>query len=394
MTGTSSRAWTWRHAILDSDVSADCRHLLLTLSCFMNELGESCFPTIETIMKKTKRGKTWVHKYLNEAESSGWIGRLSVSRKTKNGDNRGWRRNEYVARWPEETKNTKFQNQSSTEGSSRNELPMRKRSSPECLGSSQCDENVVREANTTSPSNISNNLPSSFDEKRSSEERHWEEKFTELLRKHPGGLKFYSDSWRMAFFALTEEDRERAIKVHSSWLQSLKNVGRNNPPGLKSYFENRLFDEILDEGRPMDIVILEPYSQEWFSHRLWHLAQGPTGQFKPTSFQERMIENGKGAILEADKNRAQYPQVAKLDERAFNGDSVTLSDHEQRIVGVTEKVERGSVQWQAWAAFHHRMGWPWIEPPSSRDFIIMPIALSEIDHGALLDKFQIKVKQK
>ncbi len=37
------RSWTWRHGILKSDLPATTRHVLLTISCHMNDLGEGAY---------------------------------------------------------------------------------------------------------------------------------------------------------------------------------------------------------------------------------------------------------------------------------------------------------------------------------------------------------------
>ena len=36
----SGPAWTWRHAILEAELPATTKHVLLTISCFMNDVGE------------------------------------------------------------------------------------------------------------------------------------------------------------------------------------------------------------------------------------------------------------------------------------------------------------------------------------------------------------------
>jgi len=42
---TGNRSWSWRHALLKSDLPATTRHVLLTISCFMNDVGGGCYPT-------------------------------------------------------------------------------------------------------------------------------------------------------------------------------------------------------------------------------------------------------------------------------------------------------------------------------------------------------------
>lgn len=403
----TSRAWSWRHAVVASDISGDCKHLLITLSLYMNEMGGSCFPTIETLMANTGRGKTWVHKYLNEAVKTGWIERASVARKTSKGDNRGWRRNEYVAIWPEQnltTESQEFQSSSTEKGSSPDEPPVKEGSSREVNGSSPLAKKVVREANTNIPKNIPNNIPSSsavdvlekpetaekeddglneFEEKGNN---YWDGQFSELLKRHPKGTDYYSVSWKSAFLALNDEDKTKAVERHGAWLEHLKKIGRRHPLSLKEYFELRLFEGIEKKSDVAPRIILKPYSPDWFAYRLWLLVQGPTKRFKPSPFQQRRIDEGREDVIQQDKLKAEFPEVTNLDTCAFNGASCTLPDKGHRVVGNTTKINCNSDEWDAWKAFHSKMGWPWVETPKDLQTIVLPIALSELDHTDVLKK--------
>ena len=45
----SGPAWTWRHAILEAELPATTKHVLLTISCFMNDVGEGCYRTTKEL---------------------------------------------------------------------------------------------------------------------------------------------------------------------------------------------------------------------------------------------------------------------------------------------------------------------------------------------------------
>lgn len=68
-----SPLFTWRSAITDSDLSPDTRHVALTLSLHMNERGDSCFPSLETLRQETGRRKASVILGLRELEARGWL---------------------------------------------------------------------------------------------------------------------------------------------------------------------------------------------------------------------------------------------------------------------------------------------------------------------------------
>ncbi|TIU46039.1 MAG: helix-turn-helix domain-containing protein [Mesorhizobium sp.] len=93
----ASRSWTWRHAILRSDLQPTTRHLLLTISCFMNDLGGSCFPTQEQLAAATGLTDRAIRKHTEIAVDKGWLKRHLHGFK-----GRRWSNYEYLAIWPED----------------------------------------------------------------------------------------------------------------------------------------------------------------------------------------------------------------------------------------------------------------------------------------------------
>lgn len=91
-----NRAWTWRHAILRSGLPATTRHVLLTLSCFMNDVGGGCYPTQEQLAEATGLTDRAVRTHLEKAEELGWLGRTEHGFRGQR-----WRNHEYFAKWPE-----------------------------------------------------------------------------------------------------------------------------------------------------------------------------------------------------------------------------------------------------------------------------------------------------
>lgn len=87
---TQRESWTWRHAILKSDLPPVTRHVLLTLSCHISDAGDACCPSINDLVRETGLSKNAVIKHLAAAASSEWI---SVSQHGFRGQK--WARNEY-----------------------------------------------------------------------------------------------------------------------------------------------------------------------------------------------------------------------------------------------------------------------------------------------------------
>lgn len=142
---TDLKVWDWRNYILNHgpDKSA-YRHVLLTLSCFMDENGASCYPTIDTLCRASSLSRTTVIKYLKKADSDGWINK---KRQGKSGQ--GWKRNAYTAQIPEKISHKV---QSEKDGSDNI-----KRSLSDKKGGSAKGEKVVQEVNTNSSFNSPSN---------------------------------------------------------------------------------------------------------------------------------------------------------------------------------------------------------------------------------------------
>lgn len=87
--------YSWRQAILKSGLQATTRHVLLTLSCHMNDAGESCYPSIELLCEETGLSNRSVITHLKVAEEGGWI---VVDKHGFSGQK--WARNEYRIAWP------------------------------------------------------------------------------------------------------------------------------------------------------------------------------------------------------------------------------------------------------------------------------------------------------
>lgn len=93
-----SRAWTWRHAIMDSGLSATTKHVLFVISCHMNDIGEGCYPSTKLLAEKCSLSERSVCTHIEIAEEAGW---LVVERHGFSGQK--WARHEYRPAWPEGT---------------------------------------------------------------------------------------------------------------------------------------------------------------------------------------------------------------------------------------------------------------------------------------------------
>ena len=81
--------------MLKSGLPATTRHVLLTISCFMNDVGGGCYPTQEQIAEATGLTDRAVRQHIDAAVKAGWI-----KRKEHGFRGQKWRNHEYEASWP------------------------------------------------------------------------------------------------------------------------------------------------------------------------------------------------------------------------------------------------------------------------------------------------------
>lgn len=131
--------FSWRHAIVESDLPPTTKHVLLTLSLHMNDVGESCFPSIERLARETSLSKRAVITHLHASRDAGWI-------KIGNHGFRGqrWRANEYLCDFPSFT-NEKVVNEGNHVGEKAVNLTTE--------GGEPDDSKVVNEVHSISTSN-------------------------------------------------------------------------------------------------------------------------------------------------------------------------------------------------------------------------------------------------
>lgn len=68
--GNANRAWSWRHAVLKSDLPATTRHVLLTIGVF--EETEGHVPSLSEMVDATSLSERAVRKHLGVAAGAGY----------------------------------------------------------------------------------------------------------------------------------------------------------------------------------------------------------------------------------------------------------------------------------------------------------------------------------
>ena len=89
-------AWQKMIASEKGPESPTTRHVLLTLSLFMDENGESCFPSTRTLATNTGLSRRSIEGHLRTAAAVGW-----VTRSVAGMNGQGWKLHSYRAAFPE-----------------------------------------------------------------------------------------------------------------------------------------------------------------------------------------------------------------------------------------------------------------------------------------------------
>jgi hypothetical protein len=82
--------------LLKSSLPSTTRHVLLTLSCHVNDAGEPCYPAVDQLCTETGLSKRAVLDALKRGKEEGWI---EISKHGFAGQK--WNRNEYRIAWPD-----------------------------------------------------------------------------------------------------------------------------------------------------------------------------------------------------------------------------------------------------------------------------------------------------
>lgn len=307
----SSRVWRWRHAVAQSSLHATTKHVLSTLSTWMNSNGGSCYPSVELVAKRSGFTKKTVCTHLKIAEAAGWI---EIDKAGFNG--RAWRRNEYEARFPDGDDDS---SKSATRKSRQNAAG---------VGYLATDGGVTeaREAGyevthvINTPRELSTNSPTADADRgrcsamsASAPER--EDPFDGFRWRHPTSVAESAAKVRAAFDACTPEQQRVGVERHGDWLSNLKKIGRDFVPNGATYWEGRLWEGLptsaCPDVQPSDQFSAPPWSREWWAAIL-HAAG--TGDNRRVSYICTMLrEHGRGVLLDRGSERDQV--VIALSER-------------------------------------------------------------------------------
>jgi len=336
--GESSVAWTWRHAIIKSGLPATTRHVLLTVSMHMNELGEGCYPTVEMLVEETGLSKRAVLTHLQAAIDAGWLVRMELGLR-----GRKWRRCEYKTRWPERgavvdhDRDDHDEGQEDREGGERASPPPGddvvndvhhvaeqggERGSHEVVNDvhhyrrtlqetfqkeregalARVDHSVLSRSAVPASSLFAGpsgkpDRPRGEDERSEDREANKHDdglssdgrSVLDMIAVYPLGRQYPRGQVEAAWNALSPDERQRAIDELPGWLDE-RAAAKLRPMFLQTYLGEKQFDlprgfgplaKPGKAGRAAKGAVVSGgsatfanYSREWFAHLIWRLERG------------------------------------------------------------------------------------------------------------------------
>lgn len=407
-----STCFSWRQAVSVSELCADAKHLLLTMSLFMNEEGAGCFPSITTLEERCSRSRPWVVKYLKLVKEDGW---LTIEQHGYRG--RKWKRNEYVARWPDRDIADAFfdpeDGLNPDDVSEENEQQGGKRGLPpqgdrggksQKRGGKRRLHKVVNHVNSNSPINnpltsparanaqdgadaperedLKNGIEGEKPEtsQMSLKQAECDPRFSRAFKNYPA---FDADPkapmWK-AWTEIADADRELITPERvQAYVTVMKALKRDYFPKVSKVLgERMLFGEQIEKRLSAGMGAghrLPVYGPDWWAYRRDLIAKGKDGKWVPTKSQQKLLDSGwDAAKFELDRLRAEYRAVHNLDEQARQMQGPTVAELPER--GKILKLKVGSDEWDRFCDLHRENGWP--EPDVRKGVEFCDIAIGSI----------------
>lgn len=327
----ASRAWSWRHAVTKSDLPPTTRHVLLTLSVFMDETGRGCYPSIDDLVAASGLSKRAVLTHLEKACAAGW-----VTRRQHGYRGQKWRRLEYEAGWPERDVDLPQDvdgedREQPQEGGERAASPSKtkavqhvpeggERRAPKLVNDVHQDRDQSNHHSKTSPDSREGARAQGQKPEPTSKPRinlkpivdgDVEETLAALVRIWPPGAVGNMGKARGLLADMTPDQRKREIAAAPRYLRALKDEKRRYVPAIETYLANgdsERFPEPKGGTAEEPQIELKPYVAE-----LWAMLWRGVADGKPDAVAYGLDRIGKGlttlvrAVPPADEVKALVP---------------------------------------------------------------------------------------
>ena len=388
-----AQAWEWRHAVCKADLQATTKHVLLTLSCWMNAMGRGCYPSIADLVEATGRDKKTVLKHLNAAADAGWI---VVEQHGYRG--RKWRRNEYCARWPERDLTAGSiradevsdcgddgldegadEGLNSARGGGVTPPPQENEVVESCPRGGgvvppevvEPLHHVIRDQSNTSPvtspvereraSADASGTGEGEPEQASATPATWKARFNRAHRDWP---TFVSDSGpeaEKAWNGLSAAERLEAADRAADFVAECRKAGRQRICSFAVYLRERRWTKLPDrDAKPAEPLAAPAFGPVWAAVRL-----------------ARLIEPNPARDDDGFPLDGFVASVRAIDASASRGAGLAAkpgadAGRWERLAALMGPVAVGSDAWAWWQDEFRRRGWLWLPDPGRQAWVYFP----------------------
>ncbi len=357
--------------------------------CYNPEYG--AFPSQEYLSENCEVPRSTLNVYLGELERAGLIAR----EQRREAGSKRQERTRYYFPFEPAFASKRVHNPCPETGHGRRdaESSFNGEPSPETAESrvQNLDSNLVKEP-VKEPVNSRDGVRGlSKEERKAIENRFWR-----LVKDWPGTTGMPKNGWLREWFALTDEERDRAERRKPVWLATLKEQRKSHIPAPSTYFSEKLFDDVADPRAPVKPAHAPaaPYGKLWGAYRFVDLFRTPYGVLTGLTITERSLV-AQGKANEADLIREKvrksgWPTVNRMHDKARMGAASVCSTLYEDIASGFVPVLRDGDAWQAWAREHERRGWPWLDDTRPMERVYFPpinpdLPLDEAVRAALDD---------
>lgn len=375
------RAWGWRQAFSKSDLPPTTKHVLHTLALFMNEMGESCYPSIDQLIEHSSLSKNAIMKHLEVARDAGWV---LISQHGFKGQR--WKRKDYVARWPERkldapslTERIVSTAESEEEGGACGGPPPLEKVVHEVEeGGARGGPKVVHEVDQDKNNPINNPIPIHMREsaresgnvKNDNKGKVTQKTWTRRLKKtHQTWPTYAGDSLDMvekAWFELSEDERTEAQRFATVYVDHCRNdLKRKAVCAFSTYLKEKKWQRLpAIPASGTTTQYANPYGKLWGVYRFVDLLKPHYGNFpKPSAFLAGLLK-GEGEAAERERRQRKalfgWSRVNSMQHLArTSSKGVLVANELTPLASEFYQVKVGSELWRAWEKLHDERGWPW-----------------------------------
>ncbi|MBB4103029.1 helix-turn-helix domain-containing protein [Allorhizobium borbori] len=338
-----SRVWKWRRAVANSAFSASTKHVLSKLSYFMDEDGDSCFPSIKDLCEATSLSKNTVRHHLELAAAAGWVSVLPIGSAGLHGQK--WRRKSYYARWPDEQSHAypleTTEAETMVEGGSIDSAK---------VGQPLTQDNTTPRISPSARAGV-REIAEPDRRKIDGQFRKWAALWPRRSRKKDGiaALRL----WR----GLTDAQREAALVLTPRYLRTVRD--KTKLCGPETALRRRIWES---DGVQVKAAFKGPL---WMACYFWRLLQPAVSAVTFTGLEEKMIADGsrtREQLVREKRRKFGWPAANRMVSLWHEKRSFFCPAHVEPLGDLFVWVATESLLFAAWARLAEARDWPLPSP--------------------------------